>query len=803
MSAVWTWIRLDLRSRARSLVVLALLVAVTTGVVLTATAGARRGSTAVDRLVERTRPATVAALPNAGADFDWDAVAALPGVETVARFAVSGFTVDGLPEQAVNFPYADGTMRDIERPVVLEGRLADPARDDEAVVTAGLVRSTGQQVGDVVTVRLFSPEQVDGELTGEDIGDPAGPVIETTIVGVVRSPWFSDSGTEAGGTFIASTGLFDQHEANLVGAQRQVSVNALVRLEDGAAGVPRFREQLAEVSGRRDIEFFDLAAAGAHLRDVARFEARALLAFAAAALVAAMLLVGQAIVRFVAAAADDLRVLAAVGMPPGQVRAAAAAGPVVAAAVGAPVGVLSAYLLSGRFPSGTTAPFEPSPGRRVDVAVLLGGGLALVVLVGLGALLASVLATRGRRSPVGARRSTVAGLVARAGAPVPVTVGAGFALDRGRGAQAVPVYPALVGAVVGVLGVVAALTFADGVADATSHPERFGQVSDLQVFAGFNGEDFLPVEDGLAIAAADEEVRSVNDTRQGVLESGPVDLAAFELAPVDEPLPIVLLEGHLPATTDEVTLATETAERLGAEVGDRIELTGSRSSGSYRVSGLAFVLENSHNEYDAGAWVRSDTFDELIDGFKFHTIEIALTPGADPQEVASRLGVALADGLGFPPEAAAEAVTPRTPPSRLSELREIRRLPTLLAGFLALLAIGAVGHALASAVRRRRHDLAVLRAVGVTRGQSRATVLVQATLLALVGVSLGVPLGFALGRTLWESVASTTPIQYVPPLAVWVLVLAAPVALLVANLLAAWPSHRAASLRVSHVLRTE
>jgi hypothetical protein len=39
--------------------------------------------------------------------------------------------------------------------------------------------------------------------------------------------------------------------------------------------------------------------------------------------------------------------------------------------------------------------------------------------------------------------------------------------------------------------------------------------------------------------------------------------------------------------------------------------------------------------------------------------------------------------------------------------------------------------------------------------------------------------------------------------AVWVLVLIAPAAMLIAVLLAAWPSQRAASLRAAHVLRVE
>jgi hypothetical protein len=79
----------------------------------------------------------------------------------------------------------------------------------------------------------------------------------------------------------------------------------------------------------------------------------------------------------------------------------------------------------------------------------------------------------------------------------------------------------------------------------------------------------------------------------------------------------------------------------------------------------------------------------------------------------------------------------------------------------------------------------------------------QASILALVGLGVGVPLGLALGQTLWRSVADSTPLDYVSPAAVWVLVLVAPVTVLIVNLLAAWPSQRAASLRVGPVLRTE
>ena len=130
-------------------------------------------------------------------------------------------------------------------------------------------------------------------------------------------------------------------------------------------------------------------------------------------------------------------------------------------------------------------------------------------------------------------------------------------------------------------------------------------------------------------------------------------------------------------------------------------------------------------------------------------------------------------------------------------------LPLALAAFLALLALAAVGHALSSGVRRRRHELAVLRALGLTRRQSRLVIATQASLLALIGLAFGIPLGVALGRNLWRAAADMAPLAYHPPVALWALFLIGPLALLAAILLAAWPAERAARLRTGQILRTE
>lgn len=801
MSALGVWVGLDLRRRARSLVVLALLVALATATVLTAVAGARRGETAVDRLLARTRPATVAVLPNE-VGFDWDAVAAIPGVEAIARFPLSDVPVEGYPG-VTDFAYADATIFDtIERPVVLDGRMLDPTRDDEVVVTRGFVDGFHKGVGDTVVLTLYTPDQLDENGLGLATDAPAGPRIEARIVGVIRSPWFSDTEGEAGvpGRVVPSPGLYARHPENIAGHGDVININALVRLAGGAKAIPAFREQLARVSGRRDIQFFDLAAMAEHADDVGEFEADALLAFAAAAAIAALFLVGQSVARYASGSTTDLEVLRAFGMSPAHRRMGVAVGPLLAATLGALAGGVVSIALSSRFPIGTVAPVEPSPGRHADVLVLAVGMVAVSLLVGGGALLAAWRSTPS--TDEAARGSALARLLARWGVPVPVHVGTRFALERGRGTQAVPVRPALLGAAVGVLGVVGAVTFAAGVEDASANPARFGQVFELQTTVGFNGEDFAPADDVLAALDADPDVVAMNDSRQAVAEAGAVDLAVYAFEPVSAPLDLVVTGGRLPRGADEVALAPSSARALRAGVGDVVELAGTKGPQRYVVSGIAFVPYGPHNEYDTGAWMDRPGYDRSFDGFKFHFVHVALRDGADPEAVAARIGAGMAESLGDP-ALADEAVEVVPPPARLAELRQVRRLPLFLAAFLAVLAVGAVGHALASAVRRRRHDIAVLRALGITRHQCRVILLVQASALAAFGLVVGVPLGLALGQTLWRAVADSTPVAYVTPIAVALLVLVGPVALVVANLLAAWPSQRAASLRVGQVLRTE
>jgi hypothetical protein len=428
--------------------------------------------------------------------------------------------------------------------------------------------------------------------------------------------------------------------------------------------------------------------------------------------------------------------------------------------------------------------------------------LVPLLVLGTAAALAARALTA-RRGDKATRRSVAAAAASGAGLPVAVVIGSQFALEPGRGRSSVPAHPALIGAVVGVLGVLAAFTFAAGVTDAATHPERYGQTWQLGAFFGFNGQDGGHTAAALRAVAADPDVTGVEDARIGGAQSGQVSVESYTYAPVaGKAVPAVMVSGRMPAARDEIVLAPISAQQLHAKTGSVIKLAGGGAPVTERVSGIGFVPTGPHNDYSDGGWLTPAGYSRLFAGahyaFKYHAATVSVRPGANLTAVAQRLSKAAARA-GEPQM----QFGPAQPVDELTVIRDLEALPLALAAFLAVLAVAAIGYAVTAAVIRRRHDLAVLQALGLTRRQTRLIVATQATVLALAGLLFGIPLGLALGRFIWRDVTGIALLAYRPPLAVWALVLIAPAAVVVVNLVAVWPQWRAIRTRAGQVLRAE
>lgn len=100
----------------------------------------------------------------------------------------------------------------------------------------------------------------------------------------------------------------------------------------------------------------------------------------------------------------------------------------------------------------------------------------------------------------------------------------------------------------------------------------------------------------------------------------------------------------------------------------------------------------------------------------------------------------IAKKLSLPTNLGGVTVVSVQRPAEIVNDGSISNTPLILGGALALDALFALALTLIASVRRRRHDLALLKTFGFTRRQLAAVVAWQATISVLIGVAIGVPL---------------------------------------------------------------
>jgi hypothetical protein len=171
----------------------------------------------------------------------------------------------------------------------------------------------------------------------------------------------------------------------------------------------------------------------------------------------------------------------------------------------------------------------------------------------------------------------------------------------------------------------------------------------------------------------------------------------------------------------------------------------------------------------------------------------------------ARMSTATNKVLAHDPNTTGDSVSvlPVVRPVQIVNYRSIGFTPVVLALGLALGTVVALGLTLGSSVRRRRRDLALLKAFGFSQRQLTATIAWQATVDAVVGIVLGLPIGILAGKELWTLFArniNAVPDATVPVLSV---VLVGVGTLVFTNLLAVLPGLSAARTSTAIVLRAE
>jgi predicted lysophospholipase L1 biosynthesis ABC-type transport system permease subunit len=272
------------------------------------------------------------------------------------------------------------------------------------------------------------------------------------------------------------------------------------------------------------------------------------------------------------------------------------------------------------------------------------------------------------------------------------------------------------------------------------------------------------------------------------------DIPLYSLLNLQGSLRFVVTSGRAPDGDDELALGPRTAALLGVGVGDTVRV--GPSARLMEVVGISLLAQTPHTSFDEGAWLTPNGLDSVTGtvcctGERDDQGLLQLRDGADVEAVVADLS---SRGLWV--------TIPTTPPD-VTNLGNVRSLPLFLAGFLVLLAVGAVAHALLTGARSRSRDLAVLRALGLTPAQAASCVTWQAATIGAVALLVGIPLGVVAGRQVWRLLADSLSFVYVGPIAGVALVILIPVALVVLGAMAVWPARDAARLRTTDLLRAE
>lgn len=784
--AALRWARSELRRRWRQLVLLGVMAGITCGLAVAAFDGASRTGTALDRFLDRTAAADVVVFATqAGVlEPDWTQLRAQPEVDRLAAWGLLFGAFDGRyePNQPL-FVSVDGTFTsEMDRPIVVEGRMYDPAAPDEIVIHETDRELTGLDIGDVLHFQAAASFE-----EGFGATPVSGPVTDLKVVGIVRSPWeFLFTG---GGAFV-SPGYVATY-----GDQASIVENAVLSLRPGTT-----EEQIRSIVGEAvqpGVPVLDLRSVARRAQTSLGVEETILLAIGAAIAAVGAVLIGQAVVRSAADAAADAPAFRAMGLTTPELVAAPTLAHALAATLTVPIAVATALIASRWLPVGLAARLDPDRGIQASPVVALAAGVivAIMILVVAGLAARTTLAPR----PVAAHRGTVAGVVRHA-RPLAVRLGCTMAFEPRVGRRSTGSRAALVGAVAALAGVSGAITLTRGVSDAAGHPERAGVVADAEFSVVVDDPgDVRPSERLVATVAAQPGVTAAVSLLRYPSDISGLAVPTFGFGDriVGDDIEPTVIDGRRPSSDDEVALGPATADLLGVAIGDEVALQDGRPA---TVVGLALFPTEVHSRFDEGAittWNRSiDLLDAAEVGLGDTTLTVAvrLATGRDQAGV---------DALAAALDGQVEGVEAAGVPPEIDNLQRIRRLPLGVAAFLLVLGVAAVGYGLASSVRRRRRDIAVWRALGMTTGNTRTAVLAEATTIALVGTVVGVPLGVVIGRLSWKAISDRIPLAFVAPLAVGALALVVAVAFVLANALAILPGRHATRIRPAAVLRAE
>jgi ABC-type antimicrobial peptide transport system permease subunit len=836
LRVAWFRNQVCLRQRLVGLVTIVVLIGTIGGLALASVAGARRTESSFPTYLHSTNPSTMDVIttyddPGLGVTTGYDSalqakIAHLPLVTRMTSSiifdgninldAVKGIHPHVLPGETPPTVYGsfNGEYSNVDRVSLVGGDLADPNSLDQAVMNVQAASEMGLTIGSVIQIPFYTDAQAQAATSVSDLGRPR--MVTVKMVGeIVLANNIVESDFDSLG---APAVIFSPALTRLLAPRYATGTVSFLQVRGGDQNVKRVYSEIVHVDPNSNSFGGDQVTSSfvPAVQQAIGPEAIALAVFGGIAGLAVVLIVSLMIGRTLRLSAEETSTLRALGADRRTLRADQLIGPLLAVILGGLMAVALAVGLSSLSPLGPVRPVYPAAGVSFDWTVLGFGFLLLVTLSGASALFAAnrelrrITSTSVSRTPK--RESRLTRSSANSGLPISAVTGVRFALDSGEGRSATPVRSAILGTVLAVTVVITTLTFGASLDGLVSRPQLYGWNWNYAILASFAGAEDLPAHQTASFLNQDPDVASWS----GVYVVGANLDGQSEGVVAEEPGARVeppILSGHGLRASDQVVLGSTTLSQLHKHIGDTVTFSNGVSKPStLLIVGTATMpaIEDGIG-MGSGALVASSDFPT-----KLLNLQDAPILGPNVILVRTRPHVSAAaayrslvkvnreinavpnDGGGL-----AGGVVSDLRPVEIVNFHAMGTTPTIFSASLAAGAIAALGIMLGASVRRRRRDLALLKALGFTQRQLASAIAWQATVAAVFGAVIGIPLGIVIGRELWELFArgiDAVPDASIPSLSILFVGVGT---IVFANLVAAIPGRVAARTPTTLVLRTE
>jgi putative ABC transport system permease protein len=329
---------------------------------------------------------------------------------------------------------------------------------------------------------------------------------------------------------------------------------------------------------------------------------------------------------------------------------------------------------------------------------------------------------------------------------------------------------------------------------AASTKQSISGSADRKLHADYIVDSGLFDEGGLspALAAslsAHPELSAVTGMRQTptLVDGRPSLLEAFDESAIGQIAELGNVTGDVTTLgTDGIAVLDTTAKSHGWNLGDTIPVTFAKTGATPFTIRAIFT---DSDEWVGKQFVSTQAFDANVSDQFDTRIFVKAASGVSKSEARSIVdsesqGYALAKVQTFAEFKASMA----------QQIDKILTLVYALLGLAVIIALMGIANTLALSIFERTREIGLLRAVGMSRGQVRATIRWEAVIIAMLGTTLGLGIGIFFGWALVHALSAQGITTFVVPVGqLGVVVVIAALAGLGAAIL---PARRAAKLDV-------